>query len=68
MDLRKPGEEADDLSELSEDSMEPEDCFPQCEHNVIILSTYSDEISVFGVFITCFCSIFLMLEDLYEEI
>ncbi|XP_023820946.1 sodium channel protein type 4 subunit alpha [Oryzias latipes] len=29
VDLRKPGEEADDLSELSEDSMEPEDCFPQ---------------------------------------
>uniref|UniRef100_A0A3Q3GSR6 Sodium channel protein n=1 Tax=Kryptolebias marmoratus TaxID=37003 RepID=A0A3Q3GSR6_KRYMA len=29
VDLRKPGEEEDDLFELTEDSMEPEDCFPK---------------------------------------
>ncbi|KAM6918646.1 sodium channel protein type 2 subunit alpha-like [Xenentodon cancila] len=28
VDLRKPGEEEDNLSEFAEDSMEPEDCFP----------------------------------------
>ncbi|XP_014831346.1 PREDICTED: sodium channel protein type 2 subunit alpha-like [Poecilia mexicana] len=28
VDMRKPGEEEDDLSELDDDSMEPEDCFP----------------------------------------
>ncbi|XP_026168712.1 sodium channel protein type 4 subunit alpha B-like [Mastacembelus armatus] len=29
VDLRKPGEEVDDLSELVEESMEPEECFPE---------------------------------------
>ncbi|TKS80254.1 Zinc finger protein ZFMSA12A [Collichthys lucidus] len=29
VDLRKPGEEMDNLSELAEDSMEPEECFPE---------------------------------------
>ncbi|XP_030015988.1 sodium channel protein type 4 subunit alpha B-like isoform X2 [Sphaeramia orbicularis] len=29
VDLRKPGEEADNLSELDEDNMEPEECFPE---------------------------------------
>ncbi|XP_035860680.1 sodium channel protein type 4 subunit alpha B-like isoform X3 [Sander lucioperca] len=29
VDLRKPGEEMDDLSELAEESMEPEECFPE---------------------------------------
>ncbi|XP_051809469.1 sodium channel protein type 4 subunit alpha-like [Acanthochromis polyacanthus] len=28
VDLRRPGEEADDFSELDEESMEPEECFP----------------------------------------
>lgn len=31
MDLRKPGEVEDDISELAEDGMEPEDCFPKRE-------------------------------------
>lgn len=31
VDLRKPGEEIDNLSELAEESMEPEECFPECE-------------------------------------
>ena len=31
VDLRKPGEEMDDFSELAEENMEPEDCFPECE-------------------------------------
>ncbi|KAK9539343.1 hypothetical protein VZT92_004453 [Zoarces viviparus] len=29
VDLRKPGEEVDNLSELAEESMEPEECFPE---------------------------------------
>ncbi|KAK7945104.1 hypothetical protein WMY93_000832 [Mugilogobius chulae] len=29
VDLRKPGEERDNLSELGEDSMDPEECFPE---------------------------------------
>ncbi|XP_068197256.1 sodium channel protein type 5 subunit alpha-like [Antennarius striatus] len=29
VDLRKPGDEADDLSELGEENMEPEECFPE---------------------------------------
>uniref|UniRef100_A0AAV2JRC5 Sodium channel protein n=1 Tax=Knipowitschia caucasica TaxID=637954 RepID=A0AAV2JRC5_KNICA len=29
VDLRKPGEEQDNLSELGEDSMDPEECFPE---------------------------------------
>uniref|UniRef100_A0A3Q1C7K0 Sodium channel protein n=1 Tax=Amphiprion ocellaris TaxID=80972 RepID=A0A3Q1C7K0_AMPOC len=32
VDLRRPGEEADNFSELDEESMEPEECFPDCEH------------------------------------
>uniref|UniRef100_A0AAX7SPB2 Sodium channel protein n=1 Tax=Astatotilapia calliptera TaxID=8154 RepID=A0AAX7SPB2_ASTCA len=31
VDLRKPGEEEDNLSVLDEDSMEPDECFPECE-------------------------------------
>lgn len=31
VDLRKPGEELDNFSELAEESMEPEECFPECE-------------------------------------
>lgn len=31
VDLRKPGEEMDNISELAEESMEPEECFPECE-------------------------------------
>lgn len=31
VDLRKPGEEMDNFSELAEESMEPEECFPECE-------------------------------------
>lgn len=30
VDLRKPGEEMDNFSELAEESMEPEECFPEC--------------------------------------
>ncbi|XP_049454410.1 sodium channel protein type 4 subunit alpha B-like [Epinephelus fuscoguttatus] len=29
VDLRRPGEEIDNLSELADESMEPEDCFPE---------------------------------------
>nr|XP_019959977.1 PREDICTED: sodium channel protein type 4 subunit alpha-like [Paralichthys olivaceus] len=29
VDLRKPGEEIDNISELAEESMEPEECFPE---------------------------------------
>ncbi|CAB1434025.1 unnamed protein product [Pleuronectes platessa] len=29
VDLRKPGEEKDNISELAEESMEPEECFPE---------------------------------------
>ncbi|XP_029970336.1 sodium channel protein type 4 subunit alpha B-like isoform X2 [Salarias fasciatus] len=29
VDLRKPGEEADNFSELAEESLEPEECFPE---------------------------------------
>lgn len=32
VDLRKPGEEVDNLSIMAEESMEPEECFPECEH------------------------------------
>lgn len=32
VDLRKPGEEMDNLSDLAEESMEPEECFPECEN------------------------------------
>lgn len=31
VDLRKPGEEMDNLSEVAEESMEPVECFPECE-------------------------------------
>lgn len=31
VDLRKPGEELDNFSELAEESMEPEECFPECK-------------------------------------
>ena len=30
VDLRRPGEDRDDLSELAEETMEPEQCFPEC--------------------------------------
>uniref|UniRef100_A0A665XDI3 Sodium channel protein n=1 Tax=Echeneis naucrates TaxID=173247 RepID=A0A665XDI3_ECHNA len=32
VDLRRPGDETDKLSELAEESMEPDDCFPDCEY------------------------------------
>lgn len=32
VDLRKPGEEMDNLSELAQETMEPEECFPECEN------------------------------------
>lgn len=28
MDLRKPGEEEDEYSEMAEEAMDPENCFP----------------------------------------
>lgn len=31
VDMRRPGEEEEDLSELDDDGMEPEDCFPERE-------------------------------------
>lgn len=37
VDLRKPGEEMDNLSELAEESMEPEECFPECENSKTLL-------------------------------
>lgn len=33
VDLRKPGDEMDNFSELAEERMEPEDCFPECENS-----------------------------------
>lgn len=32
VDLRKPGEEMDEFSMLDEESMEPEECFPECKN------------------------------------
>lgn len=32
VDLRKPGDEMDNFSELDDESMEPEECFPECEN------------------------------------
>lgn len=34
MDLRKPGEEEDEYSEMAEEAMDPENCFPDGEHTV----------------------------------
>lgn len=31
VDLRRPGEEDDDLSDLAEDAMDPDECFPECK-------------------------------------
>lgn len=31
MDLRKPGEDEEEDYEMADDSMEPEECFPDCK-------------------------------------
>lgn len=33
VDLRKPGEEADELSEADEEATDPEDCFPEGKYH-----------------------------------
>lgn len=35
VDLRRPGDEIDDFSELADESMEPDECFPDCKYKVI---------------------------------
>lgn len=44
MDLRKPGEELDNFSELAEESMEPEECFPECKsfNTTLLISTLQE--------------------------
>lgn len=32
MDLRKPGEEEDEYSEMAEEAMDPDNCFPDGRH------------------------------------
>lgn len=32
MDLRKPGEEEDEYSEMAEEAMDPDNCFPDGKH------------------------------------
>lgn len=41
VDLRKPGVELDNFSELAEESMEPEECFPECKpfNTTLLIST-----------------------------
>ena len=34
VDLRKPGEEEDEFSELAEELMDPDDCFPECVYTL----------------------------------
>lgn len=31
VDLRRPGEEEEDYSEMGDDAMDPDECFPECE-------------------------------------
>lgn len=31
VDLRKPGEDEEEYSEMGEDVMDPEECFPECK-------------------------------------
>lgn len=31
MDLRKPGEDEEEYSEMADDGMDPEECFPECK-------------------------------------
>lgn len=35
MDLRKPGEEEDEYSEMAEEAMDPENCFPDSKCEII---------------------------------
>lgn len=35
MDLRKPGEEEDEYSEMAEEAMDPDNCFPDSKHQLI---------------------------------
>lgn len=35
MDLRKPGEEEDEYSEMAEEAMEPDNCFPDCKYFIL---------------------------------
>lgn len=32
MDLRKPGEEEDEYSEMAEEALDPDNCFPDGQH------------------------------------
>lgn len=32
VDLRKPGEEEDEYSEMAEEAMDPDNCFPDSKH------------------------------------
>lgn len=35
MDLRKPGEEEDEYSEMAEEAMDPDNCFPDSKYTLI---------------------------------
>ena len=45
VDLRKPGEEEDHFSEMAEEAMDPENCFPDCKdtdtHSLIHTQTHT---------------------------
>lgn len=51
MDLRKPGDEIDNLSELDEESMEPEECFPEREYK------FSLDLRIITVQLLTYCTI-----------
>ncbi len=34
VDLRKPGEDEEDYSEMADDGMDPEECFPKCKQKM----------------------------------
>lgn len=36
MDLRKPGEEEDEYSEMAEEAMDPDNCFPDSKLSTVI--------------------------------
>lgn len=60
VDLRKPGEELDNFSELAEESMEPEECFPECESLNIAALLISMLQNFFTTPVSSFASSFLL--------
>lgn len=60
VDLRKPGEEMDNFSELAEESMEPEECFPECGcfNLTAFISVLQNIFITFVIHLLCFsCSV-----------